>query len=141
MSGLHQNETWVIPYETVFKHEPQRDVELQVGIGPTTDGETFSDDCEVTLPDERENWQSLIYTDGLYHAVYWYVKAPGDTSAYGTPAGVSWGDGGTRKATMTTNFLDVVDGPNFVWYEITGYVYKWDLSVYSTSYLVGVKSK
>ena len=141
MSGLHPNETWAVPYKTRFLHDPTDEVELQVGIGPTTDGETFSDDCKVDSRDERENWQSLIYTDGLYHAVYWYVKAPEDTSALGSPAGVSWGDGVTRKSTMTTDFLDVDDGVNWVWYEITGYVYRWDLSVYSRSYLVGVKSK
>ena len=63
-------ETWSTPYETTFFHDPQPDVELQVGIGPTTDGETFSDDCTVDTDEERTDWQSLIYTDGAYDAVY-----------------------------------------------------------------------
>ena len=46
---------------------------------------------------------------------------------------------------MTTSFPDDVDDPNIegrekrVYYEITAYVYRWDQSVYTTSYLVWVK--
>ncbi len=144
VTGFRDEETWATSYSTTFRHDPKTDVEQLEGLGPTTDGETFSDDCKADSEDERTNWQSLIYTDGLYHAVYWYVKAPGDTSAYGSTAGVSWGDGATRKATMTTSFPEDVDDPDIegeekrVYYEITAYVYRWDLSVYSKSYLVDV---
>ncbi len=131
-------ETWAIPYSTTFEHEPETDVEQQVGIGPTTDGDTFSDDCKADTEDEWESWESLIYTEGLYNAVYWYVRAPEDTSSLGTHVDTSYGDGATRKATMTyKDFPKDVDKP--LWYEITAYVYRWDLSVYTTSYLVWVK--
>ena len=136
-------ETWMTSYSDTFWHVPEEDVDQQVGIGPTTDGDTFSDDCTVDSEEERTNWQSLIFTDGPYSAVYWYVKGPEDPAD--TSAGVSWGDGATRKATMTTSFPEDVDDPNkpgdqdAVWYEITGYVYRWDGSVYTTSYLVWVK--
>ncbi len=144
VTGFHQEETWEASYSTEFEHDPEDDVEQLEGIGPTTDGETFSDDCTVRTDEERDSWQSLVYTDILYHAVYWYVKAPGDTSAYGTFVEADWGDGVTRKATMTTSFPDDVDDPNHpgdqdrVFYKITAYIYRWDLSVYTISYLVDV---
>ena len=76
------------------------------------------------------------------------MKAPGDTSAHGSPKGDPvFGDGVTRKATMTTSFPDDVDDPNkegdqkSVWYKITAYVYRWDQSVYSTSYRVWVNDR
>jgi hypothetical protein len=80
----------VDPYETTFWHDPQPDVEQQVGIGPTTDGDTFSDDCTVDTDEERSGWQSLIYTDGAYDKVYWYVKGPGD-GEFGSFVDISWG--------------------------------------------------
>lgn len=143
VEGLHKKETWAKPYSYEFWHEPTEDVALQVGIGPTTteDGETFSDDCFVDSAGERAEWHSLVYTDTPYDTIYWYVKAPGDTSADGSLEAVTFGDGVTRKSTMTTDFRDVVDGNNWAWHEITAYVYRWDQTVYSTSYLVGVKSK
>ena len=88
---LNQHDFWEAPYTYGFTHDPETEVEQLVGIGPTTDGETFSDDCNVDSDEERSNWQSLVYTDTPYDAVYWYVKAPGDTSADGSPAGVDWG--------------------------------------------------
>ena len=147
MFGNRDNESWTTSYSDTFWHEPETAVEQLEGLGPTTDGETFSDDCTVNKGDEWEKWQSLIYTEGPYYAVYWYVKAPGDTSAHGSPKGVSWGDGVTRKATMTTSFPDDVDDPNkpgdqkSVWYKITAYVYRWDQSVYTKSYPVWVNDR
>ncbi|MYG00467.1 hypothetical protein F4212_15230 [Candidatus Poribacteria bacterium] len=147
VTGFHQEETWETSYSTTFEHDPATAVEQLEGIGPTTDGETFSDDCTANNDRERSNWQSLVYTDAPYDAVYWYVKAPGDTSADGSYVGVDWGDGATRKATMTTTFPDDVDDPNKpgdqtrVYYEITAYIYRWDLSVYTKSYLVDVYDK
>ena len=141
---LEQHELWEAPYTYGFTHKPETKVEQLVGIGPTTDGETFSDDCKVNSDDERSNWQSLIYTDIPYQAVYWYVKAPGDS--YGSQVSVSWGDGETRKSTMTTSFPDDVDDPNKprdqdrVFYEITADVYTLD-GLYTTSYLVDVYDK
>ncbi|MDE0480957.1 MAG: hypothetical protein OXI67_00130 [Candidatus Poribacteria bacterium] len=147
VTGFRNSETWSTSYSYTFRHNPETAVEQLEGIGPTTDGETFSDDCTVNSndDDERESWQSLIYTDTPYYAVYWYVKAPGDTSTYGSNADVTWGDGATRNATMTTSFPEDVDDPNkqgnqdAVWYEITAYVYRWDLSVYTKSYRVWVQ--
>ena len=141
--GFRNNENWSIPYSTPFRHNPKTAVEQLEGIGPTKDGETFSGDCTVNSnDDERANWQSLIYTDTPYQSVYWYVKAPGDS--YGSQVGVSWGDGETRKSTMTTSFPDDVDDPNkagnqeAVWYEITADVYTSD-GLYTYSYPVWVK--
>ena len=77
----------------------------------------------------------------MYHEVYWYVKEPGDFSAFGTLVETDTGDGGAKHATMTYNkFLAEDDDPDstVAYYEITAYVYKWDLSVYWDSYLIWV---
>ena len=138
--GSRDNEDWTTSYSTPFTHDPETDVEQLEGIGPTEDGETFSDDCKANTDDERANWQSLIYTDIPYQAVYWYVKAPGESYSQ---VSVSWGDGETRKSTMTTSFPDDVDDPNIpgdqhrVYYEITADVYTSD-GLYRKSYKVDV---
>lgn len=147
VTGFRNSETWSTPYSTNFWHNPETAVEQLEGIGPTINGTEFSDDCTVNSndDDERASWQSLIYTDTPYYAVYWYLKAPGDTSGDGSFLGDDWGDGSTRKATMTNSFPDDVDDPNkegnqdAVWYEITAYVYRLDLSVYTKSYRVWVQ--
>ena len=147
VTGFHVKDTWETSYSSTFQYDPETDVEHLEGLGPTKDGETFSDDCKVDTDNERANWQSLIYTDGLYDVVYWYVKAPGDSAYYGSHAGESWGDGATRKATMTTKFPDDVDDPDIegtekrVNYEIIAHVYRSDKSIYTKSYLVDVYDK
>ena len=146
VTGNRDNESWTTSYSTTFTHEPEEDVEQLEGLGPTTDGETFSDDCTVNTGDEWENWESLIYTEGPYHSVYWYVRGPEDERErlVGDPV---FGDGVTRKSTMTTSFPEDVDDPNkpgdqkAVWYKITAYVYRWDQSVYTKSYPVWVNDK
>jgi hypothetical protein len=135
-------ETWAInnpTYKSDFTHEPETDEEEIHGLGPTKDGETFSDDCTCNFNNERD-WQSLVITDTLYSSVYWYVKAPGDTSAHGTHVETDWGDGVERNATMTYSFPDDVGGPGeeAAYYEITAYVYRWDQTVYWDSYKVWV---
>ena len=70
-----------------------------------------------------------------------------DTSAYGSLMDIDYGNSIQRRATMTTGFPWDVDDPNIpgdekrVYYEITAYVYRWDLSVYTKSYLVDVHDK
>ena len=140
--GVHKNETWQVPYTSTFTHDPQG----ETGLGATdrADGTTFSGECDAV---GGNDWHSLIKTEGLYSQVYWYVKAPGDTSAYGTHIETDQGDGVTRKANMTYTFPEDVDDPNKegdqqgVYYEITAYVYKWDLSVYTDSYKVWVTDR
>ena len=143
----------------IYQHKlnfPLEEPQGQTGIGATDDEVTFSGDCTVDekdsdpKEDEWATWKSLVITDSQYSAVYWYVKAPGDTSYYGTPLDdkTVWGDGsGNRKATMTYSFPHDVDDPNQVgdqdgvYYEITAYIYRWDLTVYSESYKVWVKDR
>ena len=94
------------------------------------------------LNSERD-WQSLVITDALYSSVYWYVKAPGDTSSFGTQVETDIGDGVVNRATMTYSFPDDVGGPGAEGanYEITAYVYRWDQTVYWDSYTVWVDDK
>lgn len=135
-------ETWETPVYTYgFRHEPVTEVEQLVGIGPTTDGETFSDDCMVDWRsnhhDEGEDWQSLIYTDSPYDEIYWYVTNYAGTTI---ESGSSVGDGVETKATFVNDF-PLGDGDTQSegsYYEITAYVYRWDLTVYWTSYSVWV---
>lgn len=134
-------ESWQVEeYKIDFTHRPETIEELIHGLGPTTDGETFSGDCKVNFASERD-WQSLVITDTPYDEVYWYVKAPGDTSVHGTVVEIDGGDGVERHATMTYLFPADV-GEQFeegAYYEITAYVYRSDLSVYWDSYQVWVQ--
>ena len=146
--GVQKEETWTVPYSKKFRYvEPQGETGL--GATDSADGDTFLgntvfDECDAV---GGNDWHSLIKTEGLYSQVYWYLKAPGDTSAYGTPIETDQGDGVTRKANMTYTFPKDVDDPNKagdqdgVYYEIIAYVYRWDLSVYTESYKVWVKDK
>lgn len=127
------------PYESGFTYLPEMNAEEPHGLGPTKDGETFSGDCTSNLNNESD-WQSLMITDTAYSSVYWYVKAPGDTSEHGTWVETDHGDGVVRNATMTYTFPDDVPGTGAS-YEITAYVYRWDQSVYWDSYKVWVEDK
>ena len=126
-------ETWSTSYTAKFTHEPTSDH----GLGPTTDGETFSGDCSCTGGDE---WDSLMITDAPYSQIYWYVKAPGDTSAHGTLESTVDRDGTERNSVFTYTFPedDGLPGTGSS-YEITAYVYRWDQSVYWESYSIFVE--
>ena len=138
-------ETWAInnpTYKSNFTHNPETVEEEIHGLAPTKDGETFSGDCTANTNNER-NWQSLVITDAPYSSVYWYVKAPGDTSSFGTHVETDHGNGVEKRATMTYSFPDDVGGPGeeSAYYEITAYVYRWDQTVYWNSYKVWVHDK
>ncbi|MDE0087071.1 MAG: hypothetical protein OXU23_15225 [Candidatus Poribacteria bacterium] len=138
----HRTETWAVnnpTYTMDFTHQPETIEEEISGLGPTTDGETFSDDCTCNLNSERD-WQSLVITDTPYSSVYWYVKAPGDTSSLGTHVETDWGDGAEKRATMTYSFPDDVPG-TAAYYEITAYYYLSDNTVDWDSYKVYVHDK
>ena len=136
-------ETWQVNgCRSNFTHQPEQDEEEISGLGPTKDGETFSGDCTANTNNER-NWQSLVITDAPYSSVYWYVKAPGDTSSFGTHIETDHGNGVEKRATMTYSFPDDVGGPGeeAAYYEITAYVYRWDQTVYWNSYQVWVHDR
>lgn len=143
----HREETWAIndpTYTSKFRYSPPEEIH---GLGPTKDGETFSDDCTCTLNSER-NWKSLLITEIPYDVIYWYVKEPGDTSSYGTNVQTDWGDGATKRATMTYPFPDDVDDPTTtdknetgVYYEIGAFVYRSDDEIDWHTYKVWVNDK
>ena len=128
-------ETWATTYTTGFKHKPSS----THGLGPTSsdNGDTYSDDCDCTGGDE---WHSLMITEKPYDLIYWYVKAPGDTSAYGSEEKIVTGDGTERNSVFTYTFpkQDGLEGTGSN-YEITAYVYSSDGSVYWESYSVFVE--
>lgn len=80
--------------------------------------------------------QANLVADGPYSQVYWYVKAPGDTSSYGTQVEIDNGDGSTSEASLSYTFPSGVTGEH----TITAYIYRSDLSVYEESYTVTVES-
>ena len=80
--------------------------------------------------------QANLVADGPYSQVYWYVKAPSDTSVYGTQVEIDSGDGAASNASLSYTFPAVVTGD----YTITAYIYRSDLSVYEESYTVTVES-
>ena len=129
-------ETWAInkpTYKEDFDHWPTS----SHGLGPTTNGETFSKGCTTT---GGKAWDSLMITDAPFSQIYWYVKAPGDTTAHGSQEEIVNGDGGERKSVFTHPFpkQDGLLGTGS-FYEITAYVYRWDQSVYWESYKVFVE--
>ena len=146
------SETWAVNSPTFklnFTHNPVD----RPGIGPTTDGINFSDDCMVDAKsekdedgdgvkedDEWDNWQSLVITDGPYDVIYWYVKAPGDTSPYGEIIETDHGDGVKNRATMRTSFPHDIPG-DLATYEITAYIYLSNNTVYSIPYNVWVTDR
>ncbi len=69
-----------------------------------------------------------------YSSVYWYVKTPSDTSAYGTTQEIDVGNGSTTTADFTYTFPSGVSGT----YQIMAYVYGSDSSVYEEKYTVSV---
>ena len=81
-----------------------------------------------------------MITDAPYEAIWWYVKAPWDTSYYGDRIEIDQGNGEDRKATMDFQILSYPedhDGNNR-YFTITAYVYRWGGSVYEKQYDVTV---
>ena len=129
-------ETWAINSPTFkkdFIHEPQG----ETGLGATDNGEDFSGNCRAIGGD---SWQSLIKTEGPYSQVYWSVKNYAGTIV---ASGLSVGDGVERKAIFEHDFPLGDGDPDSTGsnYEITAYVYRWDLSVYWDTYKVWVNDK
>ncbi len=140
-------ESWQIRQHILyFTHDPETDEEEIHGIGPTTDGDEFSDDCQVDSrskdpeKDEGQNWQSLVITEIPYDVIYWYVKAPGDTSYYGTNKVTAWGDGAARRSTFTYDFPlgDGNDNTTGAYYQIGALVHRSDNEIKWYSYEVWV---
>ncbi len=100
----------------------------------TIAGLTSSDGSYTARPGGTH--QANLVADGPYSQVYWYVKAPSDTSTYGTQVEIDTGDGATANASLSYTFPAVVTGD----YTITAYIYRSDLSVYEESYTVTVES-
>lgn len=71
-----------------------------------------------------------------YSSVYWYVKTPSDTSAYGTTQEIDVGNGSTTTADFTYTFPSGVSGD----YQIMAYVYGGDNTVYEEKYTVSVSA-
>lgn len=81
-----------------------------------------------------------MITEKPYDVIYWYVRPPGDTSAYGIEKDMVYGDGTERNSVFTHPF-PLADGDTDTtgaYYEITAYVYSSDGSVYWKSYSVWV---
>ncbi len=69
-----------------------------------------------------------------YTSVYWYVKSPTDTSAYGTTIEIDQGNGTLTTADFTYTFPSGVSGN----YLITAYTYMSDNTIAEPSYTVSV---
>ncbi len=128
-------ESWQVNgYTKDFTHMPETDEEEIHGIGPTTDDETFSNNCRAI---GGEPWKSLVIADSPYDEIYWYIDYKG-SYVYGE---VDEGDGVQRSATMTYTFPADVGGQHeeLAYYTITATVYRMDQTVYSESYQVEVE--
>ena len=70
-----------------------------------------------------------------YSSVYWYVKSPTDTTAYGTNVEIDQGNGSTTTASLSYTFSSSAVAGNWT---IMAYVYPGSGSVYELSYTVYV---
>ena len=77
-----------------------------------------------------------LITDGPYSQVYWYVKAPWETTALGTNVEIDSGDGTTIKASLNYTFPSGAMHTGV--FKITAYIYPSTGSVYEYSYIVNV---
>lgn len=131
---LPLQEQWQATYTTArFLHDPVS----ALGIGPTTEnGDEFTTDF-TSRP--GEDWHSLLITDSPYDQVYWYVRAPWE-SGFGTTVEIDQGNGENIRATMKYRIPDYsedFDGDS-IYFTITAYIYRLDLSVYERSYDIKV---
>ena len=99
--------------------EPTRSLTPSTGTYTATAGDSHTANFSTSSP---------------YSSIYWYVKSPSDTSAYGTTVEIDQGDGSTTTADMTYTFPSDVSGD----YTIMAYVYDSDNSVYEESYTVSI---
>ena len=109
----------------------------------TASGSTTSDPTRSLSPASSSYTASAgdthtanFTTSAAYSSVYWYVKAPGDTSALGTNVEIDYGDGSQTTADLSYTFPSGVSGS----YKITAYVYPQSGSVYQESYTVDVST-
>ena len=87
-------------------------------------------------PSPGESYEVRLTTDTPYSQVYWYVKAPWETSYYGTNVEIDNGDGSTTEASLTYTFPSgAMHIGEFI---ITAYIYQSDQSVYEETYTVNV---
>lgn len=100
------------------------------GIYPTAPNQT---------PSPGDTYSVHLITDGPYSQVYWYVKAPWETTYYGTNVETDSGDGTATTASLNYTFPSgAMHTGDF---KITAYIYRHsDLSVYEESYTVTVSS-
>ena len=77
-----------------------------------------------------------LITDGPYSQVYWYVKAPWETTALGTNVETVSGDGTATTATL--NYTSPSGAMHTGSFKITAYIYASSGSVSEYSYTVNV---
>lgn len=88
------------------------------------------------FPSPGESFGVRLTTDAPYSQVYWYVKAPWETSYYGTNVEIDSGDGSTTEASLSYTFPSgAMHTGDFI---ITAYIYRSDQSVYEETYTVNV---
>lgn len=115
--------------------DPQTPVELDENTGqPKPRKGTLSPFDGAYTANAGDSHTANFTAPAAYSSVYWYVKSPSDTSAYGTTIEIDQGDGSTTTADFTYTFPSGVSGV----YQIMAYVYGSDNSVYEESYTVSV---
>ena len=102
--------------------------EPQLGISPV-------DPDDTPYPGEAHEYR--LITDAPYYYVYWYVKAPWETSERGSYIGSDSGDGTTTEATFSYTFPSgAMHTGDFL---ITAVIYRWsDMSEYEETYTATV---
>ena len=97
------------------------------GIYPTDPNQT---------PSPGDTYSVHLITDGPYSKVYWYVKAPWETTSLGTNVETDSGNGTATTASLNYTFPSgAMHTGDF---KITAYIYASSGSVYEYSYTVAV---
>ena len=116
-----------VNFDEIFKKLIEPTNGSPIGISSTNPNQS---------PSPGESYAIQLITDTPYSQVYWYVKAPWETSYYGTNVEIDSGDGSTTEASLSYTFPSgAMHTGDFI---ITAYIYRSDQSVYEETYTVNV---
>lgn len=109
--------------------------EAQGYVVPTP-GISLADSDQTPQPGDSVTLN--LTTDSAYYSIDWYVKAPGETSTYGTYQQYDYGDGTSTEASLSYTFPSgAMHTGDFL---ITAVIYRYsDMSSYEETYTVTVE--
>ena len=117
------------PAEEDEEETPDQDEQAEQRLG------TLSPVSGSYTVNAGDTHQARFVAPDPYSSVYWYVKAPSDTTTYGTNVEIDQGGGSTTTADLSYTFASDAAAGDYV---IMAYVYPGTGSVYELQYTVTV---